>query len=69
MPEKSVPSLERIEEELEAIDKRIALVVLPAVKDVRRRLHTLTVLVWCQIAALIIGGGVVGVVIAVYVHE
>ena len=65
----SVSSLERIEEQLESIDKRIALVVLPSLKDVRRRLHTLTVLVWCQVVALIIGGGVGGVVIAVYVHE
>ena len=64
-----MPSLERIEDQLEAIDKRIALVVLPSLKDVRRRLHKLTVLVWCQIVALILGGGVAGVVIAVYVHE
>ena len=59
----SVPSLERIEEQLEAIDKRIALVVLPAVKDVRRRLHKLTVLVWCQVVALIASIGLAATIL------
>ena len=58
-----MPSLERIEEELETIDKRIALVVLPAVKDVRRRLHTLTVLVWCQVVALIASIGLAATIL------
>ena len=59
----SVPSLERIEEQLESIDKRIALVVLPAVKDVRRRLHKLTVLVWCQVVALIASIGLAATIL------
>lgn len=58
-----MPSLERIEEQLEAIDKRIALVVLPAVKDVRRRLHALTVLVWFEVAAMIASIGLAATIL------
>ena len=58
-----MPSLERIEEQLEAIDQRVALVVLPSLKDVRRRLHTLTVLVWCEVAALIASIGLAATIL------
>ena len=58
-----MPSLERIEEQLEAIDQRVALVVLPSLKDVRRRLHKLTVRVWCEVAALIAAIGLAATIL------
>ena len=38
---------------LEALDARIALHVLPMLKDITRRVSALAVLVWCQVLLLL----------------
>ena len=39
--------------QLEALDARIALHVLPMLKDITRRVSALAVLVWCQVLLLL----------------